>query len=85
LGRIVDRFRNRKFVEYLQFYLHDWGKQKLNCWLCFDKVYSIENNSLKPQIYQDGLCKYVDYARHRLHFPQTPMPTNIKSFERISI
>ena len=29
LGRIVDRFRNRKFAEYLQFYLHDWGKHKL--------------------------------------------------------
>ena len=30
LSRIVDRYRNRKYVEYLQFFLHDWGKQKLN-------------------------------------------------------
>ena len=29
LGRIVDRFGNRKFAEYLQFYLHDWGKHTL--------------------------------------------------------
>ena len=30
LGKIVDRFfRNRKFAEFLQFYLHDWGKHTL--------------------------------------------------------
>ena len=38
LGKIVDKFRNHKFAEYLQFYLHDWGKQKLND-LRFDKVH----------------------------------------------
>ena len=30
LGQIVHRFGNRKFAEYLQFYLHDWGKRKIN-------------------------------------------------------
>ena len=40
LGRIVHRFRNRKFAEFLQFYLHDWGKQTLNkVYLDRDKVY----------------------------------------------
>ena len=38
LGQIVDRIGNHKFAEYLQFYLHDWGKHKLNE-LYFDQVY----------------------------------------------
>ena len=29
LGRIVHKFRNCKFAEFLQFYLHEWGKQKI--------------------------------------------------------
>ena len=40
LGRIVDRFTNRKYAEYLQFYLHDWGKRTMGC-IGFDQVYLI--------------------------------------------
>ena len=49
LGRIVDRFRNRKFVEYLQFYLHDWGKRTLNR-VEFDQV-TLSSN-LKSQTFR---------------------------------
>jgi len=38
LARIVHRFCNRKFTEYLQFYLHDWGRHGLKKHLVFDKV-----------------------------------------------
>ena len=37
MGRIVDKIGNFKFAEYLQFYLHDWGKQKLDRFK-FDQV-----------------------------------------------
>ena len=30
LGTIVDEFGNHTFAEYLQFYLHDWGKRMLS-------------------------------------------------------
>ena len=30
MGKIVDRIGNHKYGEYMQFYLHDWAKRKLN-------------------------------------------------------
>ena len=37
LGKMADRIGNRKYAEYIQFYLHDWGKRKMNA-LYFKKV-----------------------------------------------
>jgi len=37
LGRLVDRIGNYNFSEFLQFYLHEWGKHELG-WLEFTKV-----------------------------------------------
>ena len=38
LAGIVDRFRERKFIRFLQYFLHRWGQHKLNE-VAFDKVY----------------------------------------------
>ena len=39
----------------------------------------------KIHIFQDGLCKYVNYQLIYLEIPQTPLPENIKSFNTIKI
>ena len=50
LGEIVDQIGNRKFAEFLQFYLHDWGKRMLGrmwiCQVCFI-LCNIKNSLIK--------------------------------------
>ena len=48
LGEIVDQIGNRKFAEFLQFYLHEWGKRTLSE-VYLEQVYQILN---KPNLYQ---------------------------------
>ena len=40
LGKIVDKLRNRKFAEILQYCLHERGRRMLNK-LYLDKVYKL--------------------------------------------
>ena len=86
-GQIVDIIGNFKFAEHVQFYLHEWGKQKLGG-IHIDKVWISNSNkmSLKAIFVQKGFHKFVDEKRRfNLDVPQTPLPPNIKSFEYIQI
>ena len=41
-GQIVDKIGNYQFVEFMQFYLHDWGKLTLDIdGVLFDKVHCL--------------------------------------------
>ena len=50
MGQIVDLIGNYKYGEYMQFYLHDWGKRMLKPIYFHQPVNLFNNKSIKSQI-----------------------------------
>ena len=94
LGRMVARFRNRKFAEYLQFFLHDWCKHTLHPM----KIYRAPVKIItKIKLYfkkkygrawidtQNYWCKLHRLCWSDTFLAQSEMPENIIDFTHIEI